>query len=78
MTVNVLKDNVIKHTNFRFCVTICFEINSFQRALTFFFSFERWSCQDVILVMMFYKYMKGLHQEKSHENLKQLSARMLR
>ena len=86
MTVNVLKDNVITHTHTRalsrFCVTICFEINCFQRALTiflfFFFSFERWSCQDVILVVMFYKYMKDLHKEKSHEYQKQLSARMLR
>ena len=32
----------------------------------------------MILVVMFYKYMKDLHKEKSHEYQKQLSARMLR
>ena len=33
MTVNVLQDDVIKYTNFYFCITIYSVINSFQRPL---------------------------------------------
>ena len=33
LTVNVLKDDVMKYGNFQVCITVCSEINSFERLL---------------------------------------------
>ena len=67
-----VQDDVIKYENFHVCITVCSKINSFKDYYPPVFCV--WNVElsrRDFRVTMFYDHVKGLHHDKSLENLNQ-------